>query len=221
MKRDLPRAARRLLLPALGGACVLTGCVAHVSELATDVDPATTQPSHWMVQPSAATVTSADFGMLFAACEDVARDYLFRIDRIDYRSGVLTTHPLVSGQWFEPWRLDARTQDDRMESSIATIRRTIRFEITRAGEQTWEMKPKVLVERQAIAERRITSVVLYRSVFTPARDSRGRLTGTVESDQGINLPQRYWYPQRRDEAFERAIAAAVEQRLRSSRDSSS
>ncbi len=196
----------------------LAGCIAEpqnppATQPATAVDPATTQPSFWLDRPASAVASGGDFYTLWAACEDVARDFLFRLDRIDYRSGVLTTLPLVSGQFFEPWRRDARTTYDRTESSLATIRRSIRFEFTRLPDQTWQVTPKVLVERQAITEQRITAVVRYRSVFAPAVNPRQRAVGTHESDQGIILPPRYWYPLRRDEVFEQALAQAVEKKL--------
>jgi hypothetical protein len=147
----------------------------------------------------------------------VARDYLFALDRQDYRDGVITTDPMVSAQWFEPWRRDTQTFYDLTESSIATIRRSIRFEFTRKGENTWTVSPKVLVERQVLAERRITSAVLYRSAFRDrSRDPNvaGSSAGSREADAGIILPRRYWYPLRRDANFERTIANAVETRLK-------
>jgi hypothetical protein len=120
---------------------------------------------------------------------------------------------MVSGQWFEPWRRENRTPSDVAESSLATIRRTLRFEFARQDEYAWQVTPKVLVERQAQAERRITSVVLYRRVFSSPTGAAQRPRGTRESDEGIVLPDRYWYPLRRDTEFERAIAEAVRVKL--------
>lgn len=212
-------AMRTVALVLLGLAC---GCITHpqrpaATQPATAIDVATAQPDFWYDRPATSTASAADFESLWRACEDVARDFLFTLDRADYRSGVLTTRPLVSGQWFEPWRRDARDEYDRQESSIATIRRTIRFEFTRRSDDTWQVAPKVLVERNSIAEKRITSVVGYRSAFTTARRLEDRPTGTRESDRGINLPERYWYPVRRDTNFERALVQAVQKRLSASR----
>jgi hypothetical protein len=206
---------------AIGGiaALILTGCITHsqhpsAAQPSTAIDPATTQPSYWLEQPATATVTGIDFDRMVDACEDVAGDYLFKIDRVDYRSGVVITAPTVSSQWYEPWRRDNQTLRDVEESSVATIRRTIRFEFTRLPDGvSYEVSPKVLVERQSVAEKRITSVVLYRGVFTAGR-GRERATGTRESDVGIILPARYWYPIRRDAAFERLLAREVEKKLK-------
>ncbi|HVT90452.1 MAG TPA: hypothetical protein VHD56_16480 [Tepidisphaeraceae bacterium] len=199
-------------LVAVGG-CITGRQRPAATEPSTAVDAATTQPSYWLDMPANATVSDADFKRLWTACEDVARDYLFKLDRADYRLGVLTTMPLVSSQVFEPWRRDARTVYDAEESSIAAIRRSIRFEFTRNADDTWTVAPKVLVERQAISEKRITSVVLYRGFFTQTRAESRRPTGTVESDEGIILPERYWYILRRDNVFERVVASAVSKKL--------
>jgi hypothetical protein len=66
----------------------------------------------------------------------------------------------------------------------------------------------------ALAEQRITSVVLYRAAFTRAARASSRAAGTRESDIGVYLPYRYWYPIDRDEALERRLAAAIENKLR-------
>jgi hypothetical protein len=200
------------------GVVLLCGCITHPQHLAatqpsTAIALATTQPSYWMDQPATASVNSIDFDRLWKTCEDVSRDYLFKLDRIDYRAGVLTTQPLISAQWFEPWRSDTLTTYDSAESSIATIRRTITFEFTRLPDSSWQVSPKVLVERQSIAEKRITAVVLARGIFAKPTSLRQRATGTHESDVGVVLPDRYWYPLRRDADLERAIVRAVENKL--------
>lgn len=202
-----------MLVPFLLAGCITGKQHPAATQPSTTIDVATTQPSYWLDQPPTVVIHSSNFESLVSACEDAARDYLFRLDRIDYRAGLITTVPLVSAQWFEPWRQDNRTLADVEESSIATIRRTIRFEFTRLPDETWQVAPKVLVERQAISERRITSVVLYRNVFTSIRAAHLRPSGTHESDEGIILSPRYWYLLRRDPDFERVVARAVESHL--------
>jgi hypothetical protein len=171
------------------------------------------EPAYWYAQPATASVSAADFDKLFHVCEEVSRDFLYKIDRIDYREGILTTVPVATSQFFEPWRRDARTPYDMVESSIATTRRSIRFEFTKQPDETWQVAPKVLVERQAITEKRITSVVRSRSVLKRVTNVRQRPTGSREADIGVNIPERYWYALRRDNVFERAIAEAVQKRL--------
>jgi hypothetical protein len=205
---------------AMAIAALMQGCITNpqypaATQPSTIAVPlATTQPSYWLSQPDNAQVKAADFQKLWTACEDVARDYLFRLDRQDYREGVLTTEPMVSGQWYEPWRRDEHTFYDLAEASFATMRRNIRFEFTREGDDLWRMSPKIVVERQSVMERRITSVVLYRVLFSQPREAMtSGPPGSREADAGITLPAKYWYPVRRDAEFEQVIAKAVQKKL--------
>jgi hypothetical protein len=134
---------------------------------------------------------------------------MFVIDQRDYRGGVLTTEPLLSAQFFEPWRRDALKAEDVAESSLASIRRTIRFEFTRNDDGTFSVVPHVLVERYAATERRITNAMMYRAAFR-----RTTATGTRERDRGIELPQRYWYRTGNDPELEKSLAEALRRRLR-------
>jgi hypothetical protein len=183
-------------------ACV-PGCANRPPKEATAT--ATTSPT---TLPAAPTVTSANFDRLWNACADVARDRQFVIDRQDYRGGVLTTSPLISAQFFEPWRRDALTGDAVAESSLASIRRTIRFDFERRDDGTFSVVPSVTVERYSAAERRITSAMLYRSAFR-----KTTATGTRESDRGIAIPGRYWYRIGSDPVLEKDLAEAVRRRV--------
>jgi hypothetical protein len=193
----------RIALLSLVAGCASGGSSAEPVAL----NPATTQPSYWYQQPSEFSVTSNDFDLLWHACEQAARERLFAIDRMDYREGVMTTDPMVSGQFLEPWRRDAQTLGDRAESSLISTRRTIRFEFEKVDAQ-WRVTPKIIVERQTIAERRLTSAVAYREAFARSRGNQ-RPRGSREADEGILLPGRYWYPLRRDAELERNVASDV------------
>jgi hypothetical protein len=176
--------------------------------MATDVPPVEATPAFWLDQPAVTSVESRDFDKLWNATDRAARNRLFVIDRADYRSGLMTTQPLVSAQFFEPWRRDTVTFDDTLLSSLATIRRTLRFEFTREPDGTYQMIPKVLVERQAITERRITSTALYSTIYDP-----GTGAGTRETDVGVHLDPRYWYAIGRDDALERKLADDVRKQV--------
>jgi hypothetical protein len=199
--------------------CLMNGCITHpwnpaATQPATVLDLSTTQPSYYLSQPPIWTVSSPDFDRLWKASEQTARDYLFLLDREDYRSGLLTTVPLVSGQWFEPWRRDVRTKHDIEESSMATIRRTIYFNFKHNTDNTYTMDPKVIVERQTISEKRITAVVDYTSLFNNPRDVNSQQHGTLESDLGFPLPERYWYVLGRDPVFEKVLVDDVRKQMR-------
>jgi hypothetical protein len=195
-------------------AVALTGCITKpqnpaATQPATDIDPITATPAYWYDQPAVASVTSTEFEPMWKACEDMARDHHFKLDRVDYRLGLLTTDPKVSPQFFEFWRSEIGTTEELAESSLATIRRTARFEFSRDTSGIITMQPKVLVERYSQAERRITSVVQYRTAVAPGVTERG----SRERDAGIVLPTRYWYATGRDTVLEVKIADGIQRRL--------
>lgn len=177
--------------------------------LATDIDPQQAEPEFWYTQPSAYQTRQAEFDRLWDTAVEVSRRLLFKIDRQDRRSGVLTTEPMISAQWFEPWRRELKTCGDVANSSIATYRRTIRYEFVRQG-QAYTIRPKVLVERQAITERRVSGA-LNRSYFR--RDRELNAFGSRETDAGIFIPDSYWYAVGRDPALEAFLVRQIDSSL--------
>jgi hypothetical protein len=98
-----------------------------------------------------------------------------------------------------------------MESTLGTVRRSVRVEVVRREDGTFEASPKVVVERYAQSERRVTSVARYTEVLgvDPLQEgsrARDRL--------GAELPLAYWYALGRDEPLERQIVEDVRRDLR-------
>ena len=194
-------------------AALITGCMttshAPTTQPATSKDLATTHAFYWLDQPDVASTENFQFQPLWDTCEQVARAYQFQLDRQDYRLGLLTTKPMVSKEILEPWRKDAGSLYGVMQNSLSTMRRTIRFEIKRTDRGTFVMIPKVLIERETILERRITSAAQYRTAFS------GPAVGTrTASEAEENVPIVYWTPIARDSEMERHIAEDVHDRLR-------
>jgi hypothetical protein len=192
----------------------MTGCIGGPANPAatrpvTDVPEDQALPWYWLDQPVVASATSTDFDKLWAACDKTVRAYQFEIDRADLRSGVLTSKPLVSSQMFEFWRRDVGDLRETMDSTTQTMRRTIHFEVVRGEDGTFAAEPKVLVEKFALPERRVTTVSEFRDVFIPV----GKVA-TVQTATGQTLPNEYWYSVGRDEALERELAKSVQDRLR-------
>jgi hypothetical protein len=123
----------------------------------TDIDPKTASPEYWLSQNATSELTFGDFQKLWDGCESVAFDYLFRISRRDYRGGLLTTEPMVSKQWFEPWRKDSTSTRDVEENSLGGIRRAIYFQFAKNPDGSYTVAPKVLVERQTKMDPKHTS----------------------------------------------------------------
>jgi hypothetical protein len=70
-------------------------------------------------------------------------------------------------------------------------------------------EPKVLVERDSMIERRITSVDQYQNVF-----SIQTADVALQSEKtGNDVPAEYWYSVGRDPALEKQLAAQARRRL--------
>lgn len=200
-----------LVLMMCGAGCAASR-VGGRTTTAMDATAATRYPdTAATTQPGAASpsVSSRDFDALWKALEKSLEARMFRIDRRDYRAGILTTHPLISKQFFEFWRRDTLGADDVAESTLNTMRRTVRIEI--AHDETtgvYTAMPHVEIERYSDAGRRLTSAAMYRTAF-----KRTEARGTPERDRGINLQSRYWYTVGSDERLEAALVESTQKCL--------
>jgi hypothetical protein len=205
---------------AISVACLfimMIGCITKpqnpaATQPVTAVDLATTQPSYWLSQPPADQVKSTDFDALWESCKSTARAYLFTLEREDFRAGVITTRPMVSKQWFEPWRPDTGTLAGMNENSLATIRRTLRFEIERGDDGSFTITPKVLIERMTLLERRLSSASQYRSVFI-GPSTPPRYSVNLDDESAMDLPVKYWTPVGRDTEMEKQVAKRLQKEL--------
>jgi len=196
---------------------LIIGCIGKpqnpaATQPVTISDVATTQPSYWYAKPAVVTIVAPDLEALIRTSETVLRESGFKVNRVSYRQALITSQPMVTSQFFEFWRPDVQTFGDSAQASTRTTRRTVRFEIARRNDGQFELTPKVLVERQSVAEQRITSVALYRGAVARARGA-DRQSGTKESDEGIMIPSHYWYAAGRDPAIEKKLAAEISKQL--------
>lgn len=174
---------------------------------ATEVDAHQTEPAYWLNQPASFAAESGEFESLWQAAEQTVRGRGWRLDRLDYRNGVMSAEPTTSQQFFEFWRRDVATGADLARSSLATVRRTTRFEFQRNPDGRYEVRPKVLVEQLASSGRRLTTAVQYQRAFEL------NPTGSRELDQGVALPPQYWYAVGRDQALEKELAEEIGKKL--------
>jgi hypothetical protein len=214
MRRSI--SATVLILGSIKLALSGAGCALSQEPVAPPTTPSTnpaalltTQPYYWTTQPAVVQVTSTSFNKLWKACEAVAREYGFQLDRQDIRNGLMTTEPLVGQQFFEFWRRDTGNTEGVANNSITTYRRTVRFEIEKDNGK-FTMSPCVLVERSAQAEQPITAAVGARSSMASQKNPT---QGTRETDRGVYLPSGYWYATGRDWALERQLAKSVTKKL--------
>ena len=190
-------------------AAFLAGCAATPAPRPVE-DPRTAEASYWLERPASVSVVDESFHELWRACRRATLASSYMIDRVDFRTGVMTTFPLVSKQFFEFWRNDVASVGDVVTSSLDTVRRTVRFEVRRRDDGRYEAVPKVLVERYSFAERRVTSAARFAEVFTVEQVEGSRARDKLGGD----LPDAYWFAAGRDEALEKRLAEWVRNDLR-------
>jgi hypothetical protein len=165
-------------------------------------------PDYWFSQPAVASVKSSDFDRLFAASSATLVNDQFELDAPDYRLGLLTTEPMISKQFFEPWRSDAGDWHEVVQDSLQTIRRTVHIQFSRLPDGTFVAEPKVVKEQSSHPERRITTEAQFSEAFAATAE-----TPTRTNVEGQEVPSRYWYAIGRDEAMERELANSIREKV--------
>jgi hypothetical protein len=222
--RLLPsRLLRVPVLFASAGVALLPGCIADgksrpPEQRVTYVAKEESEPGFYYRKPAAATVVAPAFDALWAHINRVTRNAGFYPDLEDHRLGLYISRPLVNSQWFEPWRGDTVTVYDRLDASVATHRRTVRWEVAREADGTFRAVPKVLVERYSLLEHRVTTGAQYNEIFALTREEvRNQELRALDPSQFADgpVPVTYWYATGRDEDLEKWLASHVQDRVRS------
>lgn len=202
--------ARGVRLACAVALAAVAGCAAPSRR--PDAPAESGLPEYWLRRPAVVSAEHDDFVELWNACRRAVQARSFTVDRVDLRGGVMTTYPQVSGQLFEFWRNDVGTFPAKLESTLAAVRRSVRVEVRRRDDGGYVAEPKVVVERYAQTERRITSVARYAEIFALDPAEGGSRAG---ARRGTDVPETYWYANGRDEALERKIIDDVRRDLRS------
>ncbi|MFC1782616.1 hypothetical protein ACFL02_03405, partial [Planctomycetota bacterium] len=101
-------------------------------------------------------VVRGDPNYIWLVCQEQLKKRGFRLDQVDRRRGIIRSFPLISKQWFEFWCQDVVTGEGLLESSLHTLRRTIRLEMATADKRQYSLRCQVGVERLS-SERQIVS----------------------------------------------------------------
>lgn len=109
------RRFRIVLSVAVGvfGVCGLAGCTAP--EVA--------------VEPTRVVLDISDYDGFINGSLSVLRRHDFSPEYVDRTRGTIISSPTTSAQWFEFWRMDAPGPYQRLESSLHTVRRTVRVNV--------------------------------------------------------------------------------------------
>ena len=120
----------------------------------------------------------------------------------------MTSFPLTSKQAFEIWRSDVVGAAAVAQSTLGTLRRTLRWDVKSDDDGTFVATPTVLVERYQVEERRLTNAMQYRDIY-----SIDRPIGDERKDKGIDVPEEYWYPLGRDRDLEKQLVNEVREKI--------
>ena len=172
------------------GFCVLGGCQAVPD------------------QPNPVRIAADDYGRLFHASVDVLREYRFRIDRQDYRFGVVTTDPLDAPTIFEPWDSTNSTLKQVEQATLSHLRRTVTVSFDRAEDESdaadgadYELDVSVALQRKSVPVRRLSGKT-RRNVFST-------LSAVPYEWAKRGIPAVYWEDIGRDEELERRLLARI------------
>jgi hypothetical protein len=143
---------------------------------------------------------------LWEAAQEVLRRHRFPLDRVDRRSGTITTLPVTSQSFFEFWRHDVDTAFDLAEASLRTVRRSAVVQLDRHPE-SGEVTVTVTVRRETFAtpERQFNSSASSLRVF-------GDELPGVRGERRLTREDDYWIDDGRDEAMERRLLERIMER---------
>lgn len=133
----------------------------------------------------------------------------FVINKADPKLSIITTKPLIGGQFFELWRKDNVGGYNRAMSSLHTIQRIVELGFNENQGQVC-IVCKVIIERLSIPEKRIDSAASTYSMFSSSEESEQSLAINPEQEA-----QMEWLDIGRDPRLETVILDKIDKKLTS------
>jgi hypothetical protein len=150
-------------------------------------------------------VPSADFETVWRETVAVLDEY-FDIRNENRLARTIVTDPMVGATLLEPWRGDSVGLDDRLESTLQTIRRFARVQITPVAGRGFAIRLEVLKELEDLAKP--DRQTAGRAVFN--NDSPVNRTREIVGPVPIPLQ---WIPRGRDTKLEQVILNRIRDAL--------
>lgn len=150
-----------------------------------------------------ALVDEAQFDALWESCQEVLRRHRFRLDRVDRRSGTITTFPETSQGFFEFWRHDVDTSYDLLESTLRTVRRLAVVQVDR-DEPAGSGQVTVTIFRETFAtpERQFNNSAATLRIF-------GATLPGVAGEPMLTRADDYWIADGRDANMENRLVERI------------
>ena len=157
-------------------------------------------------------IPSTDHDLVWEQMVDVIDDYfkIEREDRVQVVGGVVTegrleTHSRVGSTWLEPWHHDSASRQEKLQSTLQTIRRRATLTV-RPAEGGYLIDVAVFKEREH----------LHRPQFSTAGSAILRHDSSIKRYDIQSRPDPItldWIPIGRDPALEQRIVAQLQRRF--------
>lgn len=148
-------------------------------------------------------VSVSDEEALWERTVDVLHDYKFELFREDRLARMIETEYKVGSGCLEPWHKESVGWDNRLESTLQSVRRKVRISLV-PGDQGGGY----VVAVEAFKEREDLPGLAANSPGAATFSERTPLTRDLNPVVGQTTPS-YWIPVGRDVALEQAIAASL------------
>ena len=145
----------------------------------------------------------SSFDSLWESSQEVLRRHRFELDRVDRRSGIITTFPVTSQGFIEFWRHDVDTAFDLLESSLRTVRRSATVHVSRTADDP-SARVSVTVRRETFStpERQVNSSSAVLRLF-------GTGLPGVAGEPYLGKEHDYWVDDGRDAAMEERLLERI------------
>jgi len=152
-------------------------------------------------------LSGVDIDSAMRASEKVLVGMNFVIDKSDPDLLIITTKPLIGGQFFELWRKDNVGGYNSGISNLHTIQRIVELGLKENQGQIC-VTCKVIIERLSIPEKQIDSTASTHSIFSRSSESEQSLAINAEQEA-----QMEWIDIGRDSKLETVILNKIDKKI--------
>ena len=157
--------------------------------LAVIVVSGCSEPVSYQV-PEPVCFTSVNQDRLMEAGEQVLLDMHFEIEKFDVEKGVIKTYPLRGGQFFEFWRSDNVGSQNKADSNLYSILRSVDLQVTEKGTQHC-LEITSRKRRLSIPEQELVSGSQNAGIFTGGSVNFQKIRLETENLEWIEMGRDY------------------------------
>ncbi len=138
---------------------------------------------------------------LFDAAVATLRNHRFKLDRVDRRARIVTTHPASSQHYFEFWRHDVATAYDWFDASINPVRRHAQARVVEHDGGV-DLEVTVVRQRRSMPDRQFNDAGAAYQFF-------GYSLPSTAGAERISRESETWLDRGRDGAMEARLIGEI------------